>query len=64
MWIYLDAMRRTFELHGDVLFLDMRKRMLNSQHWPYVVVGPVVLNGNKKIEVAAEGILAPEYIPA
>jgi hypothetical protein len=49
------AMRRSFELYGDVLFLDMMKRKLNSLHWPYV--GPVVLNGNKKIEVAAEGIL-------
>jgi hypothetical protein len=56
------AMRRSFELYGDVLFLDMMKRMLNSQHWPYV--GPVVLNGNKKIEVAAEGILVTESIAA
>jgi hypothetical protein len=56
------AMRRSFELYGDVLFLDMMKRRLNSQHWPYV--GPVVLNGNKKIEVAAEGILVTESIAA
>ncbi len=55
------AMRRSFELYGDVLFLDMMKRMLNSQHWPYV--GPVVLTGNKKIEVAAEGILVTESVP-
>ena len=55
------AMRRSFELYGDVLFLDMMKRKLNSQHWPYI--GHVVLNGNKKIEVAAEGILVTESIP-
>jgi hypothetical protein len=48
------AMRRSFELYGDALFLDMMKRKTNSQEWPYA--GPVVLNGNKKIEVAAEGI--------
>ncbi len=56
------AMRRSFELYGDVLFLDMMKRKTNSQEWPYV--GPVVLNGNKKIEVAAEGILVTESLDA
>jgi hypothetical protein len=56
------AMRRSFEPYGNVLFLDMMKRMLNSQHCRYV--GPVVLNGNKKIVVAAEGILVTESIPA
>ena len=52
------AMRRSFELYGGVLFLDMMKCKTNSQEWPYV--GPVVLNGNKKIEVAAEGIFVTE----
>ncbi len=56
------AMRRSFELYGDVLFLDMMNRKTNSQEWPYV--GPVVLNGNKKIEVAAEGILVTESLDA
>jgi hypothetical protein len=37
------AMRRSFELYGDVLFLDMMKRKTNSQECPYV--GPIVLNG-------------------
>jgi hypothetical protein len=56
------AMRRSFELYGDVFFLDMMKRKTNSQEWPYV--GPVVLNGNKKIEVAAEGMLVTESLDA
>jgi hypothetical protein len=53
------VMRRSFELYGDVF---MMKRKINSQEWPYV--GPVVLNGNKKIEVAAEGILVTEPLDA
>jgi hypothetical protein len=55
-------MRRIFERYGNELFLDMMKRKSNSQEWPYV--GPVVLNGNKKIEVAAEGILVTESLDA
>ena len=46
--------RRSFELFGHCLFLDMMKRMLNCHHWRYV--GPIVLNGENKIETAAEGI--------
>jgi hypothetical protein len=57
------AMRRSFELYGDVLFLDMMKRKIKSKKWPYV--GPVVLNGNKKMEVASdERVLVTEYLDA
>ncbi len=56
------AMSRIFELYGDVLFLDMMKRKTNSQEWPYV--GPIVLNGNKKMKVAAEGVLVTESLDA
>jgi hypothetical protein len=56
------AMRRSFELYGDVLFLDMMKRKTNSQEWPDV--SPVILNGNKKIEVASWGILVTECLDA
>jgi hypothetical protein len=56
------AMRRSFELNWDVLFFDMMKRKTNSQEWPYI--GPVVLNGYKKIEVACEGILVTESLDA
>jgi hypothetical protein len=44
------------------MFLDMMKRMLNSHLWPYVA--PIVLNGNKKIDIAAEGIIVTESIAA
>jgi len=52
------TMRRSFELYGSCLFLDMMKRSMSNLHWPYV--GPVVLDGQKKICVVAEGFVCGE----
>jgi hypothetical protein len=62
VWIMTPATRRSFEVYSGVFFLDMMKYKTNSQEWPYA--SPVVLNGNKKFEVAAEGILLTESIDA
>ena len=60
IWMTTPAMRKSFELYGNVLLLDMMKRMLNSQQWSYV--GTLGVNDNKKIEVDADGMLVTESI--
>ena len=52
------TMHANFELFGEVMFLDAMKRQLNSLYWPYV--GIVVLDGDKKIALAAEGFVCGE----
>jgi hypothetical protein len=59
MWM-TPVMRRMFELYGDVLFLDAMKRQLNSVNWPYFSI--VLLDGFKKVVLAAEGIACVERI--
>jgi len=52
------TMRYAFETYGEMISLDAMKRQLNSVHWPYMA--PVVLDGDKKIFVAAEGFVCGE----
>jgi hypothetical protein len=54
------VMRADLEQYGDILFLDAMKRQQNSVCWPYI--GPVVLDGDKKVLVVAESIVCTERL--
>jgi hypothetical protein len=54
------TMRADLEQYGDVLFLDAMKRQQNSVYWPYI--GPVVIDGDKKVLVVAESIVCTERL--
>jgi hypothetical protein len=54
------VMRADLEQYGDVLFLDAMKRQQNSLYWPYI--GPVVIDGDKKVRVIAESIVCTERL--
>jgi hypothetical protein len=54
------VMRADLEQYGDVLFLDAMKRQQNLLYWPYI--GPVVIDGDKKIRVIAESIVCTERL--
>ena len=56
------AMRANWEDFGDVVFLDMMKRQQNSVHWPYVSLA--LLDGQKKVRLAAEAIVIGESLDA
>jgi hypothetical protein len=52
------AMRRMFEINGDILFLDCMKRTMNTVNWPYIA--PVILDGDRKIFEVAEALVCTE----
>jgi len=54
------AMRGMFEDYGDVLFTDVMHRSFNAIHWPYISF--TVLDSEKKIHVAIEGLICGEYL--
>jgi hypothetical protein len=59
------VMRADLEQYGDVLFLDAMfldamKCQQNSVYWPYI--GPVVIDGDKKVLVIAESIVCTEQM--
>lgn len=55
-------MRRAFKLCRECLFLDAMKRQLDSEHWP--CFRPVVLHGERKIQVLCKVLLTTESVPA
>ncbi|MGH7954494.1 MAG: hypothetical protein ACREOZ_00885, partial [Gloeomargaritales cyanobacterium] len=54
------AMRFAFERHGLLVCLDAMKRQLNNLKWPYI--GPVVIDGYKKVSVVAEAFVNAERL--
>ena len=51
-------MRRNLELYGSYISLDMCKRDLNDESWPYVAV--TTMNEFNKVVVCMEGVLMEE----
>lgn len=50
----------TFEIYGDVIFLDCMKRQINTVNWPYIA--PVIVDGDSHIFVIAECLICAERL--
>ncbi len=51
-------MRHLWIRYGDILFLDCKKKDMNTLYWPYI--GPTVVNNENKIGVVVESLCIEE----
>jgi hypothetical protein len=57
--VWMTAMMRYYWIrHGDLLFMDLKKKRLHTLDWPYI--GPTVVDNENTVSVICESLMLQE----